>query len=199
MKIGIVGLGLIGGSFAKAYKSAGSHAVYGCDTDGRILEFALLDGAIDQKLDAQNLRACDLLLLCVYPEAAIAYLKNAAPHLSQKTVVIDCCGTKRSVCEACFAIAEKYGFTFVGGHPMAGTQYSGFKYSRAGLFKGAYMILVPPVYDDMSLFDRIKTLLAPAGFGHNKRRKTRSAQRVYFPACAHRVQCICKESHRPES
>ncbi len=166
MKIGIVGLGLIGGSFAKAYKSAGSHAVYGCDADGRILEFALLDGAIDQKLDAQNLRACDLLLLCVYPEAAIAYLKNAAPHLSQKTVVIDCCGTKRSVCEACFAIAEKYGFTFVGGHPMAGTQYSGFKYSRAGLFKGAYMILVPPVYDDMSLFDRIKTLLAPAGFGH---------------------------------
>ena len=109
MKIGIVGLGLIGGSFAKAYKSAGSHAVYGCDTDGRILDFALLDGAIDQKLDAQNLRACDLLLLCVYPEAAIAYLKNAAPHLSQKTVVIDCCGTKRSVCEACFAIAEKYG------------------------------------------------------------------------------------------
>ena len=132
MKIGIVGLGLIGGSFAKAYKSAGSHAVYGCDTDGRILEFALLDGAIDQKLDAQNLRACDLLLLCVYPEAAIAYLKNAAPHLSQKTVVIDCCGTKRSVCEACFAIAEKYGFTFAGGHPMAGTQYSGFKYSTIG-------------------------------------------------------------------
>ena len=47
MKIGIVGLGLIGGSFAKAYKSAGSHTVYGCDTDARILDFALLDGAVD--------------------------------------------------------------------------------------------------------------------------------------------------------
>lgn len=75
MKIGIVGLGLIGGSFAKAYKSAGSHTVYGCDTDARILDFALLDGAVDQELAVQNLQACDLLLLCVYPEAAIAYLK----------------------------------------------------------------------------------------------------------------------------
>ncbi|MFR1518712.1 MAG: prephenate dehydrogenase [Clostridia bacterium] len=166
MNVGIVGLGLIGGSFAKAYKSAGAHTVYGFDTDRKMLDFALLDGAVDERLDFRNIQSCELLLLCVYPDAAIAYLQEAAPHLSPETLVIDCCGTKRKVCKTCFLIAQRYGFTFIGGHPMAGTQYSGFKYSKAGLFKGAYMILVPPVYDDMELLDTVKTALSPAGFGH---------------------------------
>ncbi len=166
MKIGIAGMGLIGGSFAKAYKSAGGHTVYAFDSDRKMLDFAVLDGAADQILDMNNIKECDLLLLCIYPDDAISYLKNAAPYISAETLVIDCCGTKRNVCESCFAIAKEYGFTFVGGHPMAGTQYSGFKYSKANLFKGAYMILVPPVYDDMELLDKIKTLLSPAGFGH---------------------------------
>ena len=78
---------------------------------------------------------------------------------------MDTCGTKRQVCETCFTLAEEYGFTFVGGHPMAGTQFSGFKHSRATLFKGASMIIVPPRYDDMAFFARIKELLAPCGFG----------------------------------
>ena len=62
-------------------------------------------------------------------------------------------------------LAEKYGFTFVGGHPMAGTQYSGIKHARASLFRNAPMVLVPPVYDDIAFLDGIKQLLAPAGFG----------------------------------
>ena len=79
--------------------------------------------------------------------------------------MIDCCGTKRIVCEACFPIAEKYGFTFVGGHPMAGTQYAGFKHSTAKMFRGAPMVIVPPVYDDIRLLERVKELLHPLGFG----------------------------------
>ena len=61
--------------------------------------------------------------------------------------------------------AKKYGFSFIGGHPMAGTQYSGIKHARATLFKNAPMVLVPPVFDDIALLDKIKQLLAPAGFG----------------------------------
>jgi prephenate dehydrogenase len=78
---------------------------------------------------------------------------------------MDCCGTKRRVCRAGFDLAGKYGFTFVGGHPMAGIHRSGFAASSAELFDGACMVAVPEVYDDMALLDRIKRLVSPAGFG----------------------------------
>jgi len=164
MNVGIVGLGLIGGSFAKAYKVAG-HAVYAFDTDTSILDFAIMSGAVDAPLDMEALHRCDLVLIALYPRAAIEYLENEAQHILQETIVIDCCGTKMNVCEAGFKAAERYGFTFVGGHPMAGIEQSGFKYSTADLFKGASMIIVPPVYDDILFLEKIKNLLAPAEFG----------------------------------
>ena len=78
---------------------------------------------------------------------------------------MDCCGTKAEICSRCFPLAARYGFTYVGGHPMAGSQFSGFKYSRADLFDGAPMVLVPPVFDDILLLDRVKTALKPCNFG----------------------------------
>ena len=78
---------------------------------------------------------------------------------------MDCCGIKTEVCERCFPIAEKYGFTFVGGHPMAGSHFSGFKYSRSNLFQGAPMVLVPSRFDDPELFQRAKDALSPCNFG----------------------------------
>ena len=86
-------------------------------------------------------------------------------HISKDALVMDCCGVKQLICEKCFPLAEKYGFTFMGGHPMAGTHFSGFKYSRADLFRGAPMVLVPHRFDDMDLLDRAKDALAPCGFG----------------------------------
>ena len=106
------------------------------------------------------------MLLCVYPQAAIDWLTDMAPYVGKKPLVIDCCGTKRVVCAACFPLAEQYGFTYLGGHPMAGTHNSGLKYARAELYHGAPMVIVPPVYDDIELLDRAKEMLAPAGFGH---------------------------------
>lgn len=165
MIVGIAGLGLIGGSLAKAYKSEGNHTVYGFDADSGTLGFAQVAGAIDGVLTPEVVRQCDLILIALYPRVAIDYLQQIAPDVAAGTLVIDCCGVKRSVCDRCFAIASQNNFTFVGGHPMAGTQFSGFKYSRPTLFKGASMILVPPVYDDIMLFDRIEKALAPVGFG----------------------------------
>ena len=165
MKVGIVGLGLIGGSFAKAYKAAG-HTVLAWNRSKSVLDFAVLSGDADGELTKESISDCDLLLLCVYPQAAIDWLTEMAPHIGQKPVVIDCCGTKRVVCAACFPLAERYGFTYLGGHPMAGTHNSGLKYARANLYQGAPMVIVPPVFDDIELLDRAKALLAPAGFGH---------------------------------
>lgn len=165
MTVGVVGLGLIGGSLAKAYHAAG-HRVLAYDLDPSVTAFAQLAGAVDGALDAETVGQCELLLLAVYPGAAAAYLEEHAARLSETAVVIDCCGIKREICAAGFRLAEQHGFLFVGGHPMAGTHFSGFKYSRATLFQGAPMVLVPPRFDDMQLIDRVCSLLEPLKFGH---------------------------------
>ena len=164
MTVGILGLGLIGGSLARAYALAG-HSVYAADRDESILAFAQLAGAVEAPLTPENLPDCDLILLAIYPEGSANWLAENAEHISPNALVLDCCGVKQEICEACFPLAEQFGFTFLGGHPMAGTQFSGFKHSRADLFQGAPMVLVPPRFDDMDLLDRAKEALTPCGFG----------------------------------
>ena len=78
---------------------------------------------------------------------------------------MDCCGIKEEICACGFAMAQNFGFTFIGGHPMAGSHFSGFKYSRSNLFQGAPMVLVPPVFDDPMLLERAKDVLKPCNFG----------------------------------
>lgn len=164
MTVGVVGLGLIGGSMARAYKAA-QHKVSGLDKDSAALGYALLSGICDNELTKDNIGECDIVFIALYPEASIKWLQENGKHISTKCFVIDLCGTKKNICEEGFRAADEYGFTFVGGHPMAGTQFSGIKYSRKDLFKGAPMVIVPPRYDDIELLDKIKTLLSPALFG----------------------------------
>ena len=164
MTVGICGLGLIGGSMAKAYHAEG-HRVLGFDLHEPTLQYAQLADIVDGVLDESSISQCDLLFVALYPQEAVEYLKSVAPLISPLAVVMDLCGTKKSVCACGFSLAKEYGFTFVGAHPMAGTQFSGIKYAKANLFRGAPMVLVPPVFDDISFLDRIKKLLSPAGFG----------------------------------
>ena len=164
MKVGILGLGLIGGSLARAYALEG-HTVYAIQRNESMLSFAMLAGAVHGKLTEETIPECDLILLAIYPDGSASWLEKNAHLVSKDALVIDCCGIKKDICERCFPLAEKYGFTFVGGHPMAGSQFSGFKYSRANLFDGAPMVLVPPVFDDIQLLDRVKTALKPCNFG----------------------------------
>lgn len=170
MKIGIVGLGLIGGSMAKAYRTYFEEQnekieIYAYERKESTLSYAKLCGIVDEALDASNIGECDLVFVALYPVSTIEYIRNNAHLFKKGAFVIDLCGTKTQVCNACFPIAKEYGFIFVGGHPMAGTQYSGFKYSKANMFKGAPMVIVPPRHDDITLFAKIKELLAPAQFG----------------------------------
>jgi len=164
MKIAIVGLGLIGGSIAKAYKRLEEMTVLGFDQDNGVMDFALMAEAIDGKLTKENIKECDCIFLATYPQGVIDWVKTNATLISNKTIVIDCSGTKEIICDILFPVAKKHGFTFVGGHPMAGTHHSGFKYSRCDLFDGAQMVIVPPTFDDIRLFDHLKTILAPIGF-----------------------------------
>ena len=164
MTVGILGLGLIGGSLARAYSKAG-HLVLACEQDQDMLSFAQLAGAVSSELKQDNVSDCDLILLAIYPGGSAAWLEENAYWIRQDALVIDCCGTKTEICARCFPIAEKYGFTFIGGHPMAGSHNSGFKYSRSNLFQGAPMVLVPARFDDMQLLQWAKDMLAPCKFG----------------------------------
>ncbi len=170
MTVGIVGLGLIGGSLAKAYREYSTELgntikIYGADINRSTEDFAILEGTLDGALDDGTLPLCDLLLISLYPLAAIEYLKANSHLISKGAVVIDMCGTKRDICSVGFSLAKEHGYIFVGGHPMAGTHNSGYKYAKPNMFKGAPMVIVPPRFDDISLFEKIKTLLAPARFG----------------------------------
>ena len=164
MNVGILGLGLIGGSLARAYALEG-HTVYAIQRNEAMLSFAMLAGAVHGKLNEETIPKCDLILLAIYPDGSASWLEKNAHLISKGALVLDCCGVKQEICTRCFPVAQKYGFTFVGGHPMAGSQFSGFKYSRADLFSGAPMVLVPPVFDDIALLQRVKDALDPCHFG----------------------------------
>lgn len=164
MTVGILGLGLIGGSLARAYAKAG-HKVLACENDQSMFDFAQLAGAVHGALDQNTIGDCELILLAIYSAGSAAWLESNGHLVSQDALVIDCCGIKEEICRRCFPVARKHGFTFVGGHPMAGSHFSGFKYSRSNLFQGAPMVLVPPRYDDPELLERIKIALSPCRFG----------------------------------
>ena len=164
MNVGILGLGLIGGSLARAYALEG-HTVYAIQRNEAMLSFAMLAGAVHGKLNEETIPKCDLILLAIYPGGSASWLEQNAHLISKDALVLDCCGVKQEICTRCFPVAQQYGFTFVGGHPMAGSQFSGFKYSRADLFNGAPMVLVPPVFDDIALLQRVKDALNPCHFG----------------------------------
>lgn len=164
MNVGILGLGLIGGSLARAYAKEG-HTVYVWDKDSSILGFAKLAGVANDTMDEQTIPSCDLILLAIYAEGSVNWLEENAKFIAKSALVIDCCGIKKIVCQKCFPLAKQYGFTFVGGHPMAGSHNSGFKYSRSNLFQGAPMVLVPPRFDDPELLQWAEDMLAPCRFG----------------------------------
>ena len=162
--VGIVGLGLIGASFAKAYKEAG-YTVLANDIDNSAVLMGKIASFVDGDLTKEKLKDCDLVLICIYPQATVDYVRNNAAFFRKGGLVMDTGGTKRLVCKECFPVARKNGFVFVGAHPMAGNKYSGLKHSRASLFKGAPLVIVPETFDDMKLIDRVKEAVAPAQFG----------------------------------
>lgn len=171
---GIVGLGLIGGSFARGYAQAGVR-VLAWDPDEDVMVAASM-GTVSGELNDETLGECDIIVLACYPEACIEWLEAHAQALADATdteaimgpVVIDTIGIKGIVCERAFNLARENGFYFVGAHPMAGTQFSGYAHSRADLFEGAPLVLVPPAVDDslkLELLSQVREMVRPLGFG----------------------------------
>lgn len=168
MKLGIVGLGLIGGSLAKAVKAHTGHFIYGGDASQETLNKALGAGVIDEILTENTVSECEIILIALYPDDAIDFVKKNAESILPNTIVADCCGVKSKVCEAIAPIAQRGGFVFIGGHPMAGTERSGFDNSDGEIFSGASMILTPAENTKPESIEILTGLIMQIGFGSIK-------------------------------
>ena len=107
MIVGVLGLGLIGGSFARVYHAAG-HTVYACEQDKSILDFASMEGVITAPLTKENISECDLVLLVVPPQGIIDFVREMAPYIGPHPLVLDCCGVMDRIMDHVF-ISELLG------------------------------------------------------------------------------------------
>lgn len=164
MTVGIVGLGLIGGSMAKSIKNRTAHTVYGADLNAETMTMARMCGAMDAPLTAENLPQCDLVLVAIRPGAAVEWVRQNAEHISKSAILVDLCGVKRTVVKAITPIAAEHGFAYIGGHPMAGRERGGFTAATDDLYVGASMILTPDERTDMQLLETLKAFFLDLGF-----------------------------------
>lgn len=166
MKIGIVGLGLIGGSFAKAIRQNTDHSVYGTDLQQEVIGRAKAEEAIEAELTMEILGQCDLVIIALYPKDTIEYLMANRMVFRKGSVVMDCSGVKETVCIQAEPIASEHGFHFLGAHPMAGREYSGFEHSQKSLFRHASMILTPPSGFPEEEAEKLKKFWYSLGFSN---------------------------------
>jgi len=165
MDIGIIGLGLIGGSLSKAFSSQGKYNVYGQDFDTAIIDKAIRCKAIKGPLDDEMIGKCDVIIVALYPHDSVAYIKTIYDKIKPDAVIVDTCGVKKAVCDEIFPLAREKSFTFIGGHPMAGLEATGFDASIGSLFNDASMILVPdPEQNSKSRLEGLKQVFLDIGF-----------------------------------
>ena len=164
MNVGIVGLGLIGGSMAKSIKARTGHTVYGADLNSETMMMARMCGAIDAPLTDENLPQCDIILIAIRPQAAIDWVRDHAEKIALSAIVVDLCGVKRIMVQSLAPLAAEHGFAYIGGHPMAGRERGGFTAATDDLYVGASMILTPDDHTDMPLLETLKTFFLDIGF-----------------------------------
>ena len=163
MNIGVVGLGLIGGSLARAYKRAGTK-VYGYNRNKIVLDFTKMAGAVDVELTDENMGECDYIFLCLPVGVCIDWIREKMPKLGENTTIVDCCGVKTRICKEGFALYKETGVPFFGGHPMAGKHVGGFKNSSEDMYDGAVFSITPMDNNDIRRISKLKEVLKLAGF-----------------------------------
>lgn len=164
MKIAVVGLGLIGGSLAKAIKKNTEAMVYGIDISGSTVAAALAEEAIDGRIEPEQLAMCDIVIVALYPEETIKFILENKENFRKDGIVIDCCGVKQSIVDAVETPLAECGVRFLGCHPMAGREFSGFAYSLDNLFEKASFIMTPTDNTKMSAVKEISAFAYRIGF-----------------------------------
>ena len=175
--IGIIGLGLIGGSMARTIKKHTSSRVLGYDMNQEVMSEALSEEVIDGELTKENAADCELILIGLYPRAAVEAVESLSPCLGEKNLIIDLCGVKTAVIKPLMPVIEGASFSFIGGHPMAGTERTGFGNSSSDMFDGASMILVPIKASEECIL-RAESFFMELGFGCTVRTSMEKHDRI---------------------
>lgn len=164
MNIGVIGLGLMGASFARTIKKKTNNKVYGTDRDSAVILKASLIGAIDEELTHKNAQQLDMLIISIPPRGVSDILSEYIPLLKKGCTVLDFCGIKREICSLMSQKSKEYpNLFFFGGHPMAGREYSGIDHSVTTLFDNASMLIVP-ISSDIFNTEKVKTFFIDLGF-----------------------------------
>lgn len=162
--IAIIGLGLIGGSFARAFQKYSDHTIIGFNRTQRTAETALEQGVIDMIGTEENLGQADVVLLSMYPKVSCDFVEQHIDRFKPGCIITDDCGIKSYLADRLTDLCQSHGLYYVGGHPMAGREVSGYKASTADLYKGASMLLVPTEASTPEVVHDVKSLFAEIGF-----------------------------------
>jgi len=168
-KILIVGLGLIGGSIAKALSTAAlekseEYEIIGMDIDECVTQQALSCGAIDKIGEPSDIELADIIYICTYPKAAVDFVEKHGENFKNSCIVTDVCGIKETLCHDMWKLQDRYNFFFVGSHPMAGKEESGFSASDSSLFKGSSYIIIDENAQEAAI-EKISELALKMQFG----------------------------------
>ncbi len=167
MKIAVIGLGIIGGSFCKAIKKHTAHTVIGINRTHSVAEQAKNDGSIDVIGTVESLGETDIIFLCMYPQACVDFIKENGKFIKKGALVTDSSGIKSAICPQLYELSQEFGFVFVGSHPMAGKEKNGYGVSEAKLYKGASFIITPCGADEKYV-NTLADLALSIGFGQVK-------------------------------
>lgn len=198
MNIAVVGLGIIGGSFCKAFKKYTDHYIIGINRTQSTASKALEVGAIDEIGNQESLKKADLIILALYPNAAVEFVEKNAEYISKNAIVTDSSGIKSAICPQLKNLADKYGFTFIGSHPMAGKEKNGFDVSTADLYNNASFIITPcgadeskvKILADLALKIRFSTIKITTPQEHD-RMIAFTSQLPHVLACSYVLSPCC--------
>ena len=164
MKILVVGLGLIGGSYCKAITSYTNHEVYGLDNNSAVIESAKKCGCIKNGADISELENFDMVIVCLHPVPAKQFMCENMERFKKGAILSDVCGIKGQMTVELTELAAKYGVNYVGTHPMAGKERFGFDFSDGALFIGANFIVTPTENTDKNSVLAVEKLAKQMGF-----------------------------------
>ena len=167
MRIAIVGLGLIGGSFCKAIKAFTEHHVIGTDKDDMTLDLAISMEAIDEVIPVDRmdlLSRGDIVIVAIPPHETVDFILKNINNFRKGAIVTDVCGVKAFIVEKVSAPLKAAGIEFIGSHPMAGTEYSGFAFSKQDMFVNASYIMTPTPDVDRRAVETLRQLALELGF-----------------------------------
>ncbi len=164
MKIGIVGLGLIGGTYAKCLKKY-SYKIYGIDINPKAVKYALQNNIIDIGTTTPKtvLKELDVVFICLYPEETIKFIRKNINNFKRHAIISDVVGIKRKIVDA-LDVYKNDDIEFVFTHPIAGKEKAGIEYSDEAIFHNANFVITPTKTNKKESLDLIEILAKQMGF-----------------------------------